>query len=150
MKGRFELSIRKAGKGDIKEISNIFREESSKKPYLQEHTEKTSLIKIKDLFRNGHVYVIEVDKKVVGFSASNIRYGKNAFIDEIWIKSAYHKKGIGKTLLGFVEDVYRKKGLKSIKLISDKKSGAFYFYKKLGYKEKSQYVLMVKKLGKRI
>ena len=45
------MKIRKAKKGDLKEISKIFMEESNKKPYTQGWTKKTALNNISKSFK---------------------------------------------------------------------------------------------------
>jgi len=145
---KLKLSIRKASKTDLKEVSEIFIEESSKKPYLQEWTKETSLEKIRELFKKGDISIATSNIGVLGFIACHRRcQGKDVFIDEFWVKSNYQKMGVGKALLNFIEGKCRNGEIESIALISDKKSGAFIFYKKLGYKEANQYVLMKKKLS---
>ncbi len=143
------MNIRKATKKDLRDISNIFRKESSKKPYSQKWTQKTALEKIKEFFKKDEIYLIMIEKEIVGFIILKISVGENgksACIDEFWLKSDYQGRGIGTTLIGFIEKTYKNKGIKSIGLISDKRSNAFSFYKKLKYKTHNQYVLMDKKL----
>src|SRR3989338_6026631 len=132
---KLKLSIRKASKTDLKEVSEIFYKESSKKPYSQEWTEETALDKIKELFKNGDIYVTVQDNLLGFVSCRKTHQGKNVFIDELWVKSGHQRKGVGRALVSFIENEYRKRGVSTITLISDKKSGAFAFYKTLDYKE---------------
>jgi len=145
------IKIRKATKKDLKDISNIFRKETSKRPYFQKWTQKTALEKIIEFFKKGDIYLVMIEKKIVGFIILHISLGyngKEAFIDELWLKSDYQGKRIGKILMRFIEDKYKDKGIKSIYLISDINSNAFCFYKKLKYKGYNDFVLMSKKLNK--
>ena len=146
-----KIKIRKATKKDLKNISDIFRKETSKKPYLQKWTQKTAVKKINEFFERDDIYLISVEEEIVGFIILKISVGENgksAFIDELWLKSNYQGKGIGITLMNYIEDTYKDKGIKSIYLISDIRSNAFYFYKKLKYNPYNDFVLMAKKLNK--
>ena len=141
------MKIRKAQKEDINEIAKIFRKESYKKPYNTRFTPKLAIKKIEDLFR-GEIYVAEDKDNVGGFIASKITPDnkKRAYINEIWLKPEYQEKGIGKSLIKFIEKFYKKKGINSIRLVSRRSSKAFDFYKKIKYKEYKDLVFMEKKL----
>jgi len=143
------MKIHKATKKDLKEVSKIFLIETAKKPYHQTWNKRTALEKIKELFHKGDIYVVIIEKKIIGFIAMITNLGSRgmeAHIEELWLKSAYQGQGIGKTLMKFIEDKYRNKKTISLALISDKRSKAFKFYKKLEYKAYNDYALMGKKL----
>jgi len=141
------MKIRKATKKDFKEISEILIKESSKKPYNEKYTVKIALKETINLSKN-ELYVATNEKEVIGFIASNITSDdkKKAYIGELWLKPNYQKKGIGKILVKFIEDKYKKKGIKIIRLVAKRNAGAFRFYKKLKYKEHKELVFMEKKL----
>ena len=141
------MKIREATKKDLKEIAEIFRKESSKKPYNTKYTPKSAIKKIEELFEN-EVYVAEDKKKIMGFIASNITFDNNkkVFLNELWLRSIYQGKGIGKAFVRFIEKMYKKKGVNIIRLITRKNARAFNFYKKIKYKEVKNFVFMEKKL----
>ncbi len=142
-------TIKKAAENDLKSISEIFRKESSKKPYSQKWTEQTAFEKVKELFEKGHIYIALVNGEIVGFVSlsTNIwEQSKCALIEELWIKSDQQRKGIGRLLVWFIETKCKENGISSIFTISNKKSAAFSFYKKQKYKLYSDHVLMGKKL----
>ena len=141
------MKIRKAWKKDLKEIAEIFMEETSKKPYSTKWTEKSSYQAICELFNKAEINLAVIDDKIVGFIISRITPEKKyAYIEELWLKSKYQGKGIGKFLMGFVEDKYKKKGVKHIGITANQKAKAIYFYKKLGYKKKYSFFHMDKKI----
>ena len=145
------VNIRKATKRDLKDISGIFKRESSKKPYFQKWTDRTALERIIEFSKTDDIFVVMANDKLVGFIVSHIgieEKGKGAFVKEIWLKQEYQGKGIGKSLMRFIEHKYKNKGVKSIFLMSNKKSNAFGFYKKLKYKEDNDFILMGKKLSR--
>lgn len=129
----------------------MFKTESAKKPYSQKWTSETAIEKIKELFNKGEIYFAVAGKEIVGFIVLEIileDIGKEVVVKELWIKLKHQRKGIGKSIIKFIEDRCLKKGIKNIFLLSDKKSGAFYFYKKLGYSVAEDTVLMDKQLKK--
>jgi ribosomal protein S18 acetylase RimI-like enzyme len=141
------MKIRKAKKEDFKEIAKIMMKESSKKPYTEKYTLKTALKEINRLSKN-ELYVAENEKEIMGFIASSITPDnkKKAYIDELWLRPAYQGKGVGKTLVKFIEDKLKKKGVNIIRLVAKKNAKAFGFYKKIKYKEYKEMVFMEKKL----
>ena len=141
------MKIRKATKKDFKEIAEILIKESSKKPYNEKYTFKKAIKEINELFKKD-LYVAVNEKEVIGFIASNITLSskKKAYISELWLRPNYQRKGIGKTLVKFIEDKYKKKGLNIIRLVAKRNAGAFKFYKKLKYAEYRNLVFMEKKL----
>ncbi len=141
------MKIRKATKKDLKEISDIFREETSKQPYFQKWTQKTALEKVHEFFKKDDIHLVLVERKIVGFVVSRINSeGKEAYIEELWLRSAYQGKGTGTILMNFVEENYKNKGVASIGIMANQKAKAVYFYKKLRYKIKHAFFYMSKKL----
>lgn len=141
------MRIRKAKKEDFKEIAEILMKESSKKPYNEKYTLETTLKAI-NKFAKDELYIATNEKEIIGFIASNITTDnkKKACIEELWLRPIYQGKGIGKSLVQFIEEKYKKKGVNIIRLVSKKNSKAFGFYKKIKYKEYKELVFMEKKL----
>lgn len=142
-----KLKIRKAKKEDFKEIAEILKKESSKKPYNEEYKIKTALKEITQCAKD-ELYIATNKKEIIGFIASNITIDnkKKAYIKELWLKPIYQRKGIGQTLVKFIEEKYKKKGISIIRLVTNKNAKAFKFYKKIKYKEYKALVFMEKKL----
>ncbi len=141
------MKIRKAKKEDFKEIAEILMKESSRKPYSEKYTIKTALKEVNKLSKN-EIYVAVSEKEILGFIASSITTDnkQKAYIDELWLKSTFQGKGVGKTLVKFIEDKLKKKGVNIIRLVAKKNAKAFGFYKKIKYKEYKEMVFMEKKL----
>ena len=139
------MKIRKAKKSDLKKISEIFRIEYSKNPYNEKWGSK-ALTKTKEYYKNNFIYVIESEKEIIGFVifSTYLWYdNKRGLIDEIVVSAGYRGKGYGKKLLKFAENFLKKKGIRTLNLFSLKKSSAFRFYKKQGFKEED-FVSMIK------
>ncbi len=141
------MKIRKAKKEDLKKIEEIFRIETFKKPYSQRWTKQTALKKIEDSFKKHDIYFCEVDREIVGFVICEInKTHKTVYVKEIWFTQKYQGKGFGTQIMKEIERIYQKRNFKSISLVSDKRTNAYNFYKKLGYKSHSINVFMEKKL----
>jgi len=141
------MEIRKALKKDLKDIAKILMKESSKKPYNEKYNFKTAFKEVTDMFKQD-IHIAENENGTTGFIASNINPDnkKKAYIRELWLKPSYQRKGIGKALVEFIEKMYKKKGVKTIRLVAKKNARAFNFYKKIKYKEFKEMVFMEKKL----
>jgi len=141
------MKIRKAKKEDFKEIAEILIKESSKKPYNEKYTLEIALKEINGLAKD-ELYVAANKKEIIGFIASNITPDnkEKAYIGELWLKPNYQKKGIGKAFVKFIEDKYKKKGIKTMRVLVKRNAGAFNFYKKIKYTEYKELVFMDKKL----
>jgi len=142
-----ETIIRKAKKEDLKEIADIFIKESSKKPYNEKYTLKTGLKELRALAKD-ELYIALDKKQIIGFIASSITPDdkKKAYIKEIWLRPTYQRKGIGKSLIKFIEDKYKKRRVNIIRVVAKRNAGAFNFYKKVKYAEYKELVFMEKKL----
>jgi len=142
-----KIAIRKATRRDLNEISSLFLQESTKKPYNQKWNRKTAMDKIKEFFECCDIWLVEDTGSIVGFITLRISLwdkGKEATINEFWLKPSYQGRGLGKKLLLFAEKESKKRGTKTFFLVSNKKSKAFGFYKKMGYNECKDLVLMEK------
>ena len=141
------MKIRKARKEDFKEIAEILIKESSKKPYDEKYNLKRALKEIIK-FCKDELYVAINKKEITGFIASSITLDnkQKAYVNELWLKSIYQGKGIGKVLVKFIEEKYKKKGVNTIRLVAKRNAKAFDFYKKIKYKEYRELVFMEKRL----
>ena len=140
------MKVRKAKLTDLKEIVEILITEASKSPYNEKFTPGSAKKDVLEFFRHD-LYVVIDGKKIIGFIASHIVSSdkKKVYIDELWIKHDYQGRGAGKMLVKFIENMYKKKGLSTIRLTTKKKAKAYGFYNKLKYKD-ADLVYMEKKL----
>lgn len=140
------MKIRKATKKDLKEVAEILKVESSKKPYNEKFTPGSVKKDVLEFFKYD-LYVVTDERKIIGFMASHVLSSDKtkAYIDELWLKKEYQGKGIGKALVKFIEDKYKKKGISCIRLSTKKNAKAYDFYNKLKYKD-ADLVYMEKKL----
>ena len=139
-----EMKIRKAKEEDLKEISKLFRVESSKKPYFQKWTEKEALKKIKKIFEIGSIYICVLDRDILGFISIVSEGKKDAYIDEFYVDSNFQNQGIGGKLLKFAEENCIEKGVKKITVMTNRKAKAFKFYRKFRYNPNYKDIFMTK------
>ena len=142
------MKILEAEGKDLKEIVNIFIIGSKKRPYLQKWTKKKATDMFKLSLKKKELWIAVLDKKVIGFIFAGVSSAnkKIVYVDELWVIEKYQGKGTGKSLLLFVEEYHKKKGVNIIRFTAYSKSKATGFYKKLNYKASKDVVLMEKKL----
>ncbi len=128
------MKIRKATTKDARKISNLIRKcltEVNSKTYSKKvikglydfFTPSLILKNLKD-----RIILIAVEKiNIIGTASLK---GDTAFT--VFVNPKSHKKGIGKELMGKVENLAKLKGYKKIKVPSS--LNAVKFYKKIGYK----------------
>ena len=72
-------------------------------------------------------------------------WGDQGFIDEVAISYDYQGKGYGKALFQYVEEYFKKKGIKKTGLLANMRSEAYKKYKRWGYRG-TDYAWMEKEL----
>jgi len=142
------MKIRNAKKEDLKEIVDIFVAESKKRPFLQKWTRKSATEDFKPFLKKKELWVAVLNEKIVGFILVGITSSnkKIAYISEFWVRRNCQRKGVGKSLLEFIEKYHKKKGIEKIRLTSYNKSKALDFYKKFNYKVSKEVSPLEKKL----
>lgn len=143
-----KIIIRWAKKEDLKEIVNIFITGSKKRPYLQEWTKKKVIGFLKPSLKKNELLVAVIDGNVIGFilAGPSSANKKIVYVGELWVTEKYQGKGIGKSLLVFIEKYHKKKGVDIMRFTAYNKSKASGFYKKLNYKMSKDVVLLDKRL----
>ncbi|MGI9105406.1 MAG: GNAT family N-acetyltransferase [Pyrinomonadaceae bacterium] len=95
----------------------------------------------------GEVYLISVDEMAVGylvvaFGFSLEFHGRDAFIDELYLRESYRGRGIGKASLQCAEEVCRREGIKALHLEVERVNArAQAVYRKAGYRDHHRYLL---------
>lgn len=141
------MKVRKAHKKDLGTISEIFRRETAKRPYVQKWTKKTALEKIRLAFKNDDCYVAILNDSVAGFIICKKDKKKSqVYVDELWLKANVQRRGMGTQIMNHVERLYKKRGFHTITLMANRKSKAVDFYKKLKYDVKHEFLYMTKRL----
>lgn len=95
----------------------------------------------------GYVWLIQHDNEAIGYLIVTLGYsleyyGRDAFIDELYIRADYRGKGLGTRAIKLAEDFCRTIGIKALHLEVDRvNTGAQAFYRKLGFKDHNRYLM---------
>lgn len=100
----------------------------------------------------GRIWIIKSGTVVTGYAVLTFgfsfeRDGRDAFVDELYIRPEYRHKGTGRLVLDFIEKEAAGLGVKVMLLeVEPYNEGAFKLYKEKGYTNQGR-ILMVKKVG---
>lgn len=134
-----EASFRKADKEDIALLMEMIRSF-----YLEDHhdyQENRIRRALEDVLANREmalVYLVEADGHVAGyfilsFGWSLEYYGRDVFIDELYIRENFRRLGLGKKSLDFIEQYVRDNKINAIHLEVNKFNIARKLYESRGY-----------------
>ena len=99
----------------------------------------------------GGAWLIKVGKETVGYFVVTLAFsaefgGRFALLDELYLREAWTKKGIGGEALRFIEEQSRAMGAKALRLEAGyENKGAVRFYESNGFRREERY-LMTKRL----
>lgn len=105
---------------------------------------------IKDLIENegyGRIWLIVVDGAPAGYAVITFGYsleyhGRDAFVDEIFLREPYRGKGIGTQTFAFLEAECRKLDVRALHLeVMSENQRAYALYRKLGYADRQSSLL---------
>jgi ribosomal protein S18 acetylase RimI-like enzyme len=95
----------------------------------------------------GLVWLIEDGNVAVGYVVLTLGYslellGRDAFIDEFYLREDYRGRGWGRQAIAFVEDAARSLGVNSIHLeVTRPNTTAQQIYRKLGFEDRQHYLM---------
>ncbi len=133
---------------DIKEVEKLMKDTidiSYKKSYSIDaitFIKYTHSIKfIKKLIKDGHVVKVSIkNNKIIGTGALI-----GSILTHVYVNPKHHKKGVGKLIVSYLENVALKKNIKNITL--EASIPAVKFYEHVGYKKiKKNYMSINKDL----
>jgi N-acetylglutamate synthase-like GNAT family acetyltransferase len=130
-----EIVIRKATEKDLKKIAEIYKIAFSEKPYNENWSSKTALERMTFFFKNKEIFVVENNLKLIGFIGSVVEPwcdAKRGIIVEMAIDKPYRKKGFGKMLVNYIEENYKKRGVKY--MFVESMDETMDYFKKFNYK----------------
>ncbi|HJY80185.1 MAG TPA: GNAT family N-acetyltransferase, partial [Candidatus Binatia bacterium] len=100
----------------------------------------------------GRVWLISYEDEAVGYLVLTLGYsleygGRDAFIDEVYIRASHRGRGIGQSALAFVEDVCRSLGVRVLHLeVERANTSAYGLYRKVGFVDHDR-CLMTKRIS---
>jgi len=108
---------------------------------------RTALEKIVGDDALGHIWLIHHADEAVGYLVLTLGYsleygGRDAFIDEVYIRSGYRGKGIGTGALAFAEEQCRVLGVRALHLeVERANTNAYGVYRKVGFVDHERYMM---------
>ncbi|MGB3405525.1 MAG: GNAT family N-acetyltransferase [Microcoleaceae cyanobacterium] len=87
----------------------------------------------------GQIYLVCINQEIIGyfaviFSFSLEYHGRNAILDELYIREQYRRQGIGKQTIQFVKEICRKKGINALHLeVDHQNTNAQRLYRQVGF-----------------
>jgi len=100
----------------------------------------------------GRIWLISVDSELVGYLILTLGYsieygGRDAFIDEVYIRAEYRGRGIGSQTISFAEEECRTLGVRALHLeVERENTNAQRLYRKVGFIDHDRY-LMTKRIS---
>ncbi len=131
-----KIQIRQARESDFAQIIELFKEFAEFEKSPEKMTNSVDRMhKEKECF---HCFVAENEEgEIVGYSTYFFSYytwiGKSLYMDDLYVKENYRKKGIGKRLLGSVIEFAKKEECNKVRWqVSNWNKNGQEFYKGMG------------------
>ena len=108
---------------------------------------RTALAKILDDDSLGRVWLIQHGDEAIGYVVLTFGYslefrGRDAFIDELYIRESYRGQGVGMSVIQFIESVCPSLGIQALHLeVERKNTAAQNLYRKVGFKDHNRYLM---------
>ncbi len=125
-----ELIIDKFDKNEIDRIANVMQQAFNS--VNQDWTERSSKAFVREVFNMSCNLVAKMNGTIVGFIVAN-KQSDNLFVYAIGVKPNEMRKGVAKKLWERAMQYCKENNLYKVKMISNPKSQAYQWYKKLGF-----------------
>jgi diamine N-acetyltransferase len=108
---------------------------------------QNALIELLENKSYGGVWLIQHLEQTIGYVVLTIGYslefhGRDAFVDELYIRADYRGKGMGTRTLEYVQQVCRELGIKALHLEVDRvNTKAKELYHRVGFKDHDRFLL---------
>ena len=95
----------------------------------------------------GSIYIIAADQEIVGyivltFGFSLEFHGRDALVDEFYVRESFRRKGIGSRALEFIQEICRNEGINALHLEVDRNNQrAQSLYRKHGFRDHDRFLL---------
>ena len=95
----------------------------------------------------GRLLVIELDDQLIGYAVIGFGFslefgGRDALLDEFYVREEFRGRGIGSAALNSVEELCRAKGILAIHLEADYVNARVHeFYKRIGYRDHERHLM---------
>jgi len=143
------MKIRNATKIDIRTIAKLMLEEFRKPPFNERVSLDAVIKSMNFYFKLGKIYVVTEKKEIIGvlvFKTEQYWEGPVIIIEDLAVKNNFKKQGVGKMLMSYVESYAKNNSIKRVLSLTNKKSLAIKFCKKIGYKPLKNVINFEKKI----
>ena len=95
----------------------------------------------------GRVWLIQHGDEAIGYVVLTFGYslefrGRDAFIDELYIRESYRGQGVGMSVIQFIETICPSLGIQALHLeVEQKNTAAQNLYRKVGFKDHDRYLM---------
>ncbi|MEP0856683.1 GNAT family N-acetyltransferase [Trichocoleus sp. DQ-U1] len=95
----------------------------------------------------GRMWLIQHGDKAIGYIVLTFGYslefrGRDAFIDELYIRESYRGQGVGMSVIQFIESLCPSLGIQALHLeVERKNTPAQNLYRKVGFKDRDRYLM---------
>ena len=103
--------------------------------WLKEHEKYISDKILKTKIEIKEVYIIQEDKKIVGWLRYNLFWDNVPFMNKIFLLEEYRRKGIGRELVNYWEGKMKEQGYQHVLTSTQSNEEGQHFYRKMGYTE---------------
>ena len=148
-----EIEFQRAARADVEELLPMMRGlyEHDRLPF-DEATARDALERLLADERLGGVWLIRSGAQTLGYLVLTFGYslefrGRDAFLDELYLRPEARGRGAGRKALGFAEGVCRALGVRALHLeVERANTAAQALYRKAGFVDHNRY-LMTKWVG---
>jgi diamine N-acetyltransferase len=142
------VTFRPATPADLDELLIFNREfcELDQHPF-DEQTLRPALERLLRDEALGRVWLIMYGTQAIGYLALAFGYsleyrGRDAFVDEIYIRASHRRQGIGTQAFVFVEQACRELGVRALHLEVEHRNGAAQqFYRSIGFYDQERHLM---------
>jgi GNAT superfamily N-acetyltransferase len=95
----------------------------------------------------GRLLVMESENELIGYAVIGFGFslefgGRDALLDEFYLRETFRGQGIGTQLIAVVEEMCRAKGIRALHLEADYVNGRVHeFYKRLGFRDHERHLM---------
>jgi GNAT superfamily N-acetyltransferase len=141
-------TIRLATAEDVERMMPLVREFNLyEKLQLNEARYRELALQLIEKDALGRLLVIELSGELIGYAVIGFGFslefgGRDALLDEFYLREAFRGRGIGSAVLESVEELCRAKGVLAIHLEADYVNARVHeFYKRVGYRDHERHLM---------
>lgn len=147
-----EIEITNINDSDLINCAKLYVAIFREYPWNEDWSMEVALERLSDLLNIPKPVALKItyDGKLCGFLIGRIQRWTgetSCYIEEICISHSMQRQGVGRRLMGELEEILKVKGVSGVSLVTQRNSGPFNFYSALEFKEDYRLVFMRKKLG---